>query len=167
MLIQDADLEYDLEDYDALLEPLAAGREAFVLGSRHGGNAWWKMRQFAGQPLASLPLNCGHWFFTTLLNVLFRQQLKDPFTMYKVFRRDCLFGLDLQLQPLRLRLRVAREADPQGLQPRRDPGQLPLAQLSRRARKSPPSATRSTGCGAWRGSALSKSTRWRRSSGDG
>ena len=36
ILIQDADLEYDLEDYDALLEPLLTGRAAFVLGSRHG-----------------------------------------------------------------------------------------------------------------------------------
>jgi glycosyltransferase involved in cell wall biosynthesis len=92
VLIQDADLEYDLEDYDALLEPLLAGREAFTLGARHGGGAW-KMRQFTGQPLLSAALNGGHWFFTTLVNVLFRQRLKDPFTMYKVFRRDCLFGL--------------------------------------------------------------------------
>ena len=96
VLIQDADLEYDLEDYDILLEPLAAGREALVLGSRHGGNAWWKMRRFAGQPFASFALNFGHWFFTTLLNVLFGQRLKDPFTMYKVFRRDCIFGLDFK-----------------------------------------------------------------------
>ncbi len=96
ILIQDADLEYDLEDYEALLEPLLAGREALVLGSRHGGNAWWKMRQFAGQPLVSLTLNFGHWFFTTLLNTLFGQKLKDPFTMYKVFRRDCLYGLEFR-----------------------------------------------------------------------
>jgi len=96
VLIQDADLEYDLEDYDVLLEPLVAGREALVLGSRHGGNAWWKMRRFAGQPVASFVLNFGHWFFTTLLNVLFGQRLKDPFTMYKVFRRDCLFGLNFK-----------------------------------------------------------------------
>jgi SAM-dependent methyltransferase len=96
VLIQDADLEYDLEDYDALLEPLVCGREALVLGSRHGGNAWWKMRRFAGQPLASFALNLGHWFFTTLLNLLFGQRLKDPFTMYKVFRRDCLFGLEFK-----------------------------------------------------------------------
>ncbi len=92
VLIQDADLEYDLEDYDALLEPLAAGREAFVLGSRHSGSVW-KMRQFTGQRGLSTALNFGHWIFTTLVNVLFRQRLKDPFTMYKVFRRDCLFGL--------------------------------------------------------------------------
>lgn len=92
ILIQDADLEYDLEDYDVLLEPLLQGREAFVLGSRHGGNAW-KMRHFAEQQLLSTALNAGHWFFTTLVNVLFAQRLKDPFTMYKVFRRDCLYGL--------------------------------------------------------------------------
>ncbi|HEX8914056.1 MAG TPA: glycosyltransferase, partial [Humisphaera sp.] len=96
VLIQDADLEYDLEDYDVLLEPLAGGREAFVLGSRHGGEAWWKMRQFESQPLMSAFLNLGHWVFTTLLNVLFRQSLKDPFTMFKVFRRDCLTGLEFK-----------------------------------------------------------------------
>ena len=92
ILIQDADLEYDMEDYDALLEPLLSGREAFVLGSRHGGSAW-KMRKFANQPLLSLGLNAGHWFFKSLVNILFWQRLRDPFTMFKVFRRDCLFGL--------------------------------------------------------------------------
>ncbi len=92
ILIQDADLEYDLEDYDALLEPLVAGRAGFTLGARHGGSAW-KMREFTGQRLLSSALNFGHWFFTTMVNVLFLQRLRDPFTMFKVFRRDCLFGL--------------------------------------------------------------------------
>ena len=96
MLIQDADLEYDLEDYDALLEHLMAGRGAFVLGSRHGGNNVLKMRQFTGQLGLSLFLNLGHWFFATLINVLFLQRLHDPFTMFKVFRRDCLSGLEFQ-----------------------------------------------------------------------
>jgi glycosyltransferase involved in cell wall biosynthesis/SAM-dependent methyltransferase len=92
ILIQDADLEYDMEDYDALLEPLVRGREAFVLGSRHGGKTW-KMRRFTNQRLLSIGLNCGHWFFAALVNILFWQRLRDPFTMFKVFRRDCLFGL--------------------------------------------------------------------------
>ncbi len=95
ILIQDADLEYDLEDYDALLEPLVSGRAAFTLGARHGGSAW-KMREFTGQRWLSTALNAGHWFFTTLVNVLFLQRLKDPFTMFKVFRRDCLFGLKFE-----------------------------------------------------------------------
>lgn len=96
VLIQDADLEYDLEDYDALLEQLLAGRCAFVLGSRHGGHKIMKMRQFTGQHSLSLFFNAGHWFFTVLVNLLFWQRLRDPFTMYKVFRRDCLFGLEFQ-----------------------------------------------------------------------
>jgi SAM-dependent methyltransferase len=96
ILIQDADLEYDLEDYDALLEPLVAGREAFVLGSRHGGQNVLKMRQFAGEHGLSVFFNLGHWFFTTLVNLLFCQRLRDPFTMFKVFRRDCLFGLEFE-----------------------------------------------------------------------
>lgn len=95
VLIQDADLEYDLEDYDVLLEPLMQGREAFVLGSRHSGNTW-KMRHFTEQQLLSTALNAGHWFFTTLVNVCFGLRLKDPFTMYKVFRRDCLYGLTFE-----------------------------------------------------------------------
>jgi 2-polyprenyl-3-methyl-5-hydroxy-6-metoxy-1,4-benzoquinol methylase len=95
VLIQDADLEYDLEDYDALLEQLLAHRGAFVLGSRHGGRNVMKMRQFTGQYFLSAFFNAGHWSFTTLVNLLFGQRLRDPFTMYKVFRRDCLTGLDL------------------------------------------------------------------------
>jgi glycosyltransferase involved in cell wall biosynthesis len=96
VLIQDADLEYDLEDYDALLEQLTGGRGALVLGSRHGGRKVLKMRQFTGQHGLSLFVNIGHWFFTALVNVLFLQRLRDPFTMFKVFRRDCLFGLEFE-----------------------------------------------------------------------
>jgi len=92
VLIQDADLEYDIEDYEALLEPLLRNRAAFVLGARHGGSTW-KMRQFESQPLVAAILNQAHWFFTALINLCFGSSLKDPFTMYKVFRRDCLYGI--------------------------------------------------------------------------
>jgi hypothetical protein len=54
------------------------------------------MRQFTGQHGLSLFVNFGHWFFTTLINLLFWQRLRDPFTMFKVFRRDCLFGLKFE-----------------------------------------------------------------------
>lgn len=93
--IHDADLEYDLEDYPELLDPLVHHREAFVLGARHGGRAW-KMRQFTNQPVTSLFLNFGHWFFTTLLNIAFLVRLRDPFTMHKLFRRDCIHGLTFE-----------------------------------------------------------------------
>jgi glycosyltransferase involved in cell wall biosynthesis len=95
ILIQDADLEYDLDDYAALLEPLRQGRASFVLGARHGGNSF-KMRSFANQKLLSMFLNAGHVVFTALVNVLFGLRLRDPFTMFKVFRRDCLAGLTFQ-----------------------------------------------------------------------
>jgi SAM-dependent methyltransferase len=92
VLIQDADLEYDLDDYDKLLAPLVAYRRALVLGSRHGGGTL-SIRRFTDQAALSLLLNAGHWLFAALVNVLFLQRLRDPFTMYKVFRRDCLTGL--------------------------------------------------------------------------
>jgi hypothetical protein len=38
-------------------------------------------------------LNAGHWFFTALIDVSLGLTLRDPFTMYKVFRRECLAGL--------------------------------------------------------------------------
>ena len=40
-------------------------------------------------------LNIGHQFFRTLMNIALRAHMTDPFTMYKVFRRDALFGIDL------------------------------------------------------------------------
>lgn len=93
-LIQDADMEYDLEDYESLLEPILRGREAFILGARHGGKNLWKLRRFDGEKHAGFLLNIGHLFFAGLINVLFWQSLRDPFTMYKVFRRDCIHGLE-------------------------------------------------------------------------
>jgi glycosyltransferase involved in cell wall biosynthesis len=92
LLIQDADLEYDLADYETLLAPIIAGRQAFVLGSRHGTGGW-AIRKFTGQPVRAFVLNVAHWSFAALLNVSLGIWLRDPFTMYKVFRRDCLDGL--------------------------------------------------------------------------
>jgi 2-polyprenyl-3-methyl-5-hydroxy-6-metoxy-1,4-benzoquinol methylase len=96
ILIQDADLEYDIDDYEDLLEPLRSGKAAFVLGTRHDSSGALKMRHFVDQPVMAALLNFGHVFFSTLLNVLYRQRLNDPFTMYKVFRRDCLMGLKFE-----------------------------------------------------------------------
>lgn len=95
ILIQDADDEYDFDDYDALIEPILSGETNFVLGARHGGSAW-KMRQFSDQRLAGHVLNFGHWFFALLVNIFFNLNLKDPFTMFKVFRTDCLDGLKFE-----------------------------------------------------------------------
>ncbi len=94
LLIQDADLEYDLADYEVLLRPILSNRQVFVLGSRHGPGGW-AIRQFTHQPLQAFVLNVAHWGFTLLINLSLGIWLRDPFTMYKVFRRECLEGLTL------------------------------------------------------------------------
>lgn len=96
VLIQDADLEYSLDDYEKLIEPIASGRCTFVLGSRHGPGDGFALRSFTDQPLHAFVLNTAHWGFTLLINMACCIWLKDPFTMYKVFRRDCLDGLSFQ-----------------------------------------------------------------------
>lgn len=95
ILIQDGDLEYSLDDYERLLAPIAAGERTFVLGSRHTPGQWG-MRKFTDQPVQALILNAGHWFFTICINMSLGIWLRDPFTMYKVFRRDCIDGLKLE-----------------------------------------------------------------------
>lgn len=94
VLIQDADTEYDINDYDELLQPILRWRQLFVLGSRHQGD--WKMRTFANAPLLAALFNFGQVVFTWLMNTLYHQSMTDPFTMYKVFRRECLFGLSFE-----------------------------------------------------------------------
>jgi 2-polyprenyl-3-methyl-5-hydroxy-6-metoxy-1,4-benzoquinol methylase len=97
VLIQDADLEYDLDDYEMLLEPLRTFRRAFVLGIRHGRDGHtWKVRHFTDQVLLGKWMNLGHLLFTALFNIVYGQRLRDPFTMFKVFRRECISGLPLE-----------------------------------------------------------------------
>jgi SAM-dependent methyltransferase len=91
ILVQDADDEYDVEDYDVLIEPLLRHQRAFVLGSRHSGD--WRIRKFSDDSRSAGVLNIGHMVFQFLLNALYFQRLNDPFTMYKVFRRDCIFDV--------------------------------------------------------------------------
>ena len=92
VLIQDGDLEYSVSDYPALLKPIELGETSFVLGSRHVRGR--PIRHFADARVTGFVLNTAHWGFTALFDLTYGVRLRDPFTMYKVFRRECVEGLE-------------------------------------------------------------------------
>jgi glycosyltransferase involved in cell wall biosynthesis len=92
ILIQDGDLEYRISEYPLLLEPILAGQTSFVLGCRHVPGR--RMRDVPDQRLKAKLLNTAHWVFTGLFDLTYGVRLRDPFTMFKVFRAECIEGLD-------------------------------------------------------------------------
>jgi dolichol-phosphate mannosyltransferase len=86
ILIQDADLELDPDEYGGLLAPILDGRTQVVYGSRF-------LRQKARIALRTRIANRG---LTTLTNVLFGGRLTDMETAYKVFRREVIAGIRLR-----------------------------------------------------------------------
>ena len=94
VLIQDADFEYDLDDYDALLEPIVQRRTGFVLGSRSLGLDDWKVRQYARSRVKALLMNVAQLIFAQTFNAVFQQRTTDINTMFKVFRRECIEGVE-------------------------------------------------------------------------
>lgn len=91
--IQDGDLEYDVNDYDKLLEPFKNDETLFVLGSRYKKDDW-HMRKFSGSGrILADYLNLGQVLLTGILNKACGCHLTDPFTMYKIFDRDCMYGI--------------------------------------------------------------------------
>ena len=94
--IQDGDLEYDVKDYAKLLPPLINHETLFMLGSRHRKGDW-RMRKFAGEKSWTADyLNVGQKLLTWLLNTACGCKLTDPFTMYKIFHRDCIYGINFK-----------------------------------------------------------------------
>jgi glycosyltransferase involved in cell wall biosynthesis len=85
VLIQDADLEYDPNDWPKLLDPILRGKARVVYGSR-----------FTGERKNMLPL---HWMGNRLLslvtNVLYSSTLSDMETCYKLFDAQVLEGLTI------------------------------------------------------------------------
>lgn len=92
VLIQDADLEYEISDYPSLLEPILNGESDFVIGRRSSTTA--ALRDFPDQPHMARLLNTGHHLFAGLFNKVFGVALSDPFSMFKVFRRECIAGMN-------------------------------------------------------------------------
>ncbi len=93
-MIQDADFEYDFDDYAALLAPIMQRHASFVLGSRTLGLDDWRIRQYDGTPWRGALVNIGQVVFERTFNLLYRQRATDINTMFKVFRRECIDGLE-------------------------------------------------------------------------
>jgi hypothetical protein len=107
VLIQDADFEYDIDDYDALLEPLLQRKAMFVLGSRSLGLDDWKVRKYDATPIRGVALNFAQVVFARTYNLLYQQRVTDVNTMFKVFRTECLDGLELHSNGFELDIELA------------------------------------------------------------
>ena len=86
VLVQDADLEYDPEDWPKLLNPIMRGKAQVVYGSR-----------FTGERRNMLFLHwVGNRFLSLVTNVLYNTTLSDMETCYKLFDRSVLDGITLR-----------------------------------------------------------------------
>jgi len=107
VLIQDADFEYDIDDYDAVLEPILQRKATFVLGSRSLGLEDWKVRSLGETPVRRFLLDAAQVMYAKTYNALYQQRVTDVNTMFKVFRTECLDGLDLQSDGFDLDIELA------------------------------------------------------------
>jgi len=85
---QDADLEYDPQEYPKLLAPLLDGRADVVFGSRFAGGESKRVLYFWH--------SVGNRFLTTLSNMFTNINLTDMETCYKVFRGEVIRSIRIE-----------------------------------------------------------------------
>jgi len=88
VIIQDADLEYDPNDFRRLLEPLESGQADVVYGSRFLGAGPHRVLYFWH--------SVGNWFLTLLSNMITNLNMTDMETCYKAFRREVIQSIPLE-----------------------------------------------------------------------
>ena len=88
VIIQDADLEYDPNEYALLVEPIAQGKADVVFGSRFLGGAPHRVLYFWHR--------VGNGVLTLMSNMFTNLNLTDMETCYKVFRREIIQAIPIE-----------------------------------------------------------------------
>ena len=87
-IIQDADLEYDPEEYEKIINPILLGKADVVYGSRFQGAQPHRVVYFWHR--------LGNGFLTLLSNIMTDLNLTDMETCYKAFRTEILKSIDIK-----------------------------------------------------------------------
>lgn len=88
VVVQDADLEYDPNEYPALIEPILSDKADVVYGSRFIGSSAHRVVYFWH--------SVGNRFLTLCSNMLTNINLTDMETCYKAFRREIIQQIDIK-----------------------------------------------------------------------